>query len=231
MSKPQSKSGVALVSRRCGSHCRARRRARFSDEIYGSVAVLWKARDLRPDDYKIRRKCAGRYLSTFDLDKAESAFTWCVDNTSDRLDALYMLACCKYYQGEYEKAKVMFDECIDLAKDNGDMYVAALFWTVACSVQTGQDVAGDMAKFSENIPIGHHTGYMQSLKLFAGKNLPSATQSPKKTSCSFAFSHTARTYTTCTSKTHCLRTHFWQVRSISTPILPHLRISAHIRSI
>ena len=85
-----------------------------------------KARDLRPDDYKIRRKCAGRYLSTFDLDKAESAFEWCVAHTSDRLDALYMLACCKYYQGEYEKAKVMFDECIDLAKDNGDMYVAAL---------------------------------------------------------------------------------------------------------
>lgn len=91
-----------------------------------------------------------------------------------------MLACCKYYQGEYEKAKVMFDECIDLAKDNGDMYVAALFWAVACSVQTGQDIAGDMAKFSEDIPIGHHTGYMQSLKLFAGKKLAECDTIPKE---------------------------------------------------
>lgn len=139
-----------------------------------------KARDLRPDDYKIRRKCAGRYLSTFNLDKAESAFEWCVANTSDRLDALYMLACCKYYQGEYQTAKTMFDECIDLAKDNGDMYVAALFWAVACSVQTGQDIAGDMAKFSEDIPIGHHTGYMQSLKLFAGKKLAECDTIPKE---------------------------------------------------
>lgn len=139
-----------------------------------------KACEMRPDDYKVRRKCAGRYLSTLKLDKAEKAFAWCLENTDDRLDALYMSACCKYYQGEYEKAKVMFDECVELAKNNGDMYVASLFWTIACSVQLGKSIDEDIAKFHGDVQIGHHTGYLQTLKLFAGAPLAECDTIPKE---------------------------------------------------
>lgn len=82
-----------------------------------------------------------------------------------------MLGCCKYYEGDFEGAKQLFDECITLAKDNGDMYVASLFWAVACNVRAGKDVSEIMQKFDRDMAIGHHTGYMQSLRLFDGDSL------------------------------------------------------------
>lgn len=120
------------------------------------------------NDYAIRRKCAGRYLSVLRLDDAEKEFSWCVENATDTIDPQYMLGCCKYYKGDFEGAKPLFDKCIDLTKDNGDMYVASLYWSVACCVRTSLDTAETMKKFDRQTKIGHHTGYMQTLKLFDG---------------------------------------------------------------
>ena len=152
----------------------------FQMRYHEALECFERATQMRPDDYKTRRKRAGRYLSTLNLDKAEVEFEWCVAHADEKLDPLYMLACCNYCKGEYQKAKTAFDECIDLAKDNGDMYVAALYWAVACAVQTGQDISDDMAKFSFDIQIGHHTGYLQSLKLFAGKKFAECDTIPKE---------------------------------------------------
>lgn len=145
-----------------------------------AIECFEKACAMRPDDYAVRRKRAGRYLTTLNLDKAEKEFAWCLEKAQDKLDPLYMSGCCKYYQGEYEKAKSVFDECVELARDNGDMYVASLFWAIACDVQLGKSVADDIAKFHGDIQIGHHTGYLQTLKLFAGAPLAECDNIPKE---------------------------------------------------
>lgn len=145
----------------------------FQMRYHEAIECFEQAKTACPNDYAARRKCAGRYLSTLRLDDAQTEFEWCVAHTDDTLDPKYMLGCCKYYQGDFEGAKVLFDECVELAKDNGDMYVASLFWTVACDVRSGKSTARDMRKFDENMTIGHHTGYMQALKLFAGQSLAS----------------------------------------------------------
>lgn len=143
----------------------------FQMRYHEAIECFEKAKKLRPDDYDARRKCAGRYLSTLRLDDAKEEFSWCAEHASDTLDPKYMLGCCKYYEGDFEGAKELFDECIELAKSNGDMYVASLFWAVACAARTGKRIDADMAKFDRDMEIGHHTGYMQSLKLFAGDSL------------------------------------------------------------
>ena len=143
----------------------------FQMRYHEALECFEKAKTIRPDDYEARRKCAGRYLSTLRLDDAKAEFEWCVTHADDVLDPKYMLGCCKYYEGDFEDAKRLFDECITLAKDNGDMYVASLFWAVACKVRVGKDVSEIMQKFDRNMEIGHHTGYMQSLKLFDGDSL------------------------------------------------------------
>lgn len=143
----------------------------FQMRYYEAIEWFEKAKALRPDDYDARRKCAGRYLSTLRIDDAKEEFSWCAEHASDTLDPKYMLGCCKYYEGDFEGAKELFDECIELAKGNGDMYVASLFWAVACDARTGKRINADMAKFDRDMEIGHHTGYMQSLKLFAGDSL------------------------------------------------------------
>lgn len=143
----------------------------YQMRYHEAIECFEKAKKLRPDDYDARRKCAGRYLSTLRLDDAKEEFLWCVEHTRDTLDPKYMLGCCKYCDGDFDGAKELFDECLELAKDNGDMYVASLFWAVACNVRRGRAVDADMTKFDRSMEIGHHTGYMQSLKLFAGDSL------------------------------------------------------------
>ena len=140
----------------------------FQMRYHEATDCFEKAKVLRPGDYKAVRKCAGRYLSTLRLDEAEKAFLWCLENTDDALDPKYMLGCCKYCSGDFDGAGTLFDECLELSKNNGDMYVAALFWACACAVRAGKSVTAVMEKFDRSIEIGHHTGYLQSLKLFAG---------------------------------------------------------------
>lgn len=150
----------------------------FQMRYHEAIECFEKAKNICPSDYVARRKCAGRYLSTLRLDDAVAEFSWCVEHADDTLDPKYMLGCCKYYEGNFDEAKALFEECIDLAKDNGDMYVASLFWTVACDVRTGKNPARDMLKFDRTMAIGHHTGYMQSLKLFDGESLASCDTIP-----------------------------------------------------
>lgn len=140
----------------------------FQMRYHEAIECYDKTVELRPDDYGARRKRAGRYLSILRLADADRELSWCVEHTNDVLDPKYMLGCCRYYAGDFDGAKALFDECVELSKNDGDMYVASLYWAVACSVRQGKSVASDMAKFNPDMEIGHHTGYMQSLKLFAG---------------------------------------------------------------
>jgi len=144
-----------------------------------AIECFERAIALKPHDYQARRKCAGRYISTLQLDKAEDAFLWCDERAEDKLDTRYMLGCIAYYKFEYEKALALFDECFALAEGNDDMYVAALFWAIACSVQLGRDLDDVLAKYKD-MQIGHHAGYLQAVRLFMGDSLEDCDNIPKE---------------------------------------------------
>lgn len=142
-----------------------------------AISCFEDAIKINPDDYQARRKCAGRYLSTLRLDKAEEGFLWCDARAEDKLDTKYMLGCCAYYKYEYKKAMGYFDECFALSEDDDDMYVAVLFWAIACAVQLGQDVKNVLKKYKD-LHIGHHTGYMQAVRLFMGDDIETCDNIP-----------------------------------------------------
>lgn len=151
----------------------------FQMRYHEAIECFESAIAFNPSDYQAHRKCAGRYLSTLQLDKAEDAFLWCDERTEDRLDTRYMLGCIAYYKFEYEKALGLFEECFALATENDDMYVAALFWAIACSVQLGKDLDGVLARYKD-MKIGHHTGYLQAVRLFMGDDLKDCDNIPKE---------------------------------------------------
>ncbi len=128
-----------------------------------------RSKMMRPNDYSAHRKCAGRYFSTFQLDKAAYEFLWCVERARDKLDPLYMLGCVYYCRKEFAKGKEIFAQCLALAKNDGDMYVGSLYWLIACEIRMGNDYSSFLALFDEDIEIGHHTGYLFSLKTFKEK--------------------------------------------------------------
>ncbi len=132
---------------------------------------------LRPASYIAHRKCAVRYLSTLQLNKAEEAFMWCDERATDKSDTRYMLGCCAYYKYEYLKALKLFKECMTLFSD-GDMLVASVYWAIACSVQLGLK-ADDLVSEIDGIEIGHHEGYLKAVQLFTNPNLSEPTYDKK----------------------------------------------------
>lgn len=133
-----------------------------------------KAAAVAPDNYEARRKCAVRYMSTMQIDKAEREFLWCRGRAEDMLDIEYRLALCDYYKGDFLKAREGFLECYPLAVGNDEMYIAVIYWHILCQVKLGEGVMPALAHFSEGLDAGHHIGYMQTARLFAGGDPKSA---------------------------------------------------------
>ncbi len=138
----------------------------FQMRYHEALSYFEKAKEVDPSSYLAHRKCAGRYFSTLQLEKAAEEFFWCIAHTGDKLDPLYMFGCVSYCQGEFEKAEESFKECLELAKDDTDMYVGVLYWLLASCIKMGEDYSGIIATFDESMKIGHHTGYLETLKLF-----------------------------------------------------------------
>ncbi|MCI8733784.1 MAG: ATP-dependent sacrificial sulfur transferase LarE [Clostridia bacterium] len=129
-------------------------------EYYG------KARNAFPNDYECHRKCGARYLSVLDISSAQREFLWCLKRTDDELDIRYRLALCAYYSGDYDTALLRFEECYALCKNNGEMYVAVLYWHIQCLVRLGRSVKPALERCCDRLDCGHHIGYMQTVRLF-----------------------------------------------------------------
>lgn len=136
-----------------------------------AVACFEKAQEVHPDNYDIRRKLAARYLSTLRIEEAEEYFKWCGTHSDDRLDSEYRLALCAYYRGDYDSAAKLMRGCYPLCADNGEMYVAVLYWELICLVKLKQDISPTLARYREDLQYGHHLGYMLAIRLFLTDDL------------------------------------------------------------
>lgn len=115
------------------------------------------------------RRLALCHLKTGRLDEAESEFRRCGELGGDRLDIAYRLGLTAYYSGRYDDAEKYFEECIPLSENNGDMYVAAVYWYALSLLGAGRDVAPAAATFKTDVKIGHHYGYLAACRMFAGE--------------------------------------------------------------
>lgn len=125
-----------------------------------------KAVELYPDDYCAHRKCAIRYMSVLNIDAARREFEWCDIRTDDKLDIKYRLALCAYYDGNYKEARKILIDCYPLAENNGEMYIAVLYWHLQCLVRLGMNISEALKYFYADLDGGHHIGYMQTVRLF-----------------------------------------------------------------
>lgn len=134
---------------------------------YNEALVYYtRACELYPDDYVCLRKRAGRLLSVLRVDEAERAFNVCLTRADDKLDIIYRLALCAYYRGDFKSAKDKFISCYELSRDNGEMYIAVLYWHIQCLVRLEEDVNDAMKYYYDGLDPGHHIGYMRAVELF-----------------------------------------------------------------
>lgn len=125
-----------------------------------------QARDAFPDDYSCHRKCGARYMSVLNIDAAEREFLWCLNRTDDKLDINYRLALCAYFRGDFAKARDGFSACYALCRENGEMYIAVLYWHIQCLVRLRESLKPALNYYYDGLDGGHHVGYMQTVKLF-----------------------------------------------------------------
>lgn len=126
-----------------------------------------KARKAHPNDYDILRRCAVRYMSTMQLDKAKTVLLQCLQaEDSDMWDITYKLACIDYYQGEYENALQKFVKCYSFCNGSDELTIAVIYWEIMCLVRLNRSVDSALTRFNENMDVGHHFGYGKAVELF-----------------------------------------------------------------
>jgi len=124
------------------------------------------AMELKPEDYSVHRRLALVHLKLLDFKAAEREFLWCQPRTADEADILYRLGLTRYGLARFDEAEECFKACLPLVKDDGEMFVAALFWYALCLRRENKPIdviASEYEKFGGN--CGHHTGYDAYLKL------------------------------------------------------------------
>ena len=159
--------------------------ARKSQDKAEDFAVLGKAlaRQLRyrealeiynrglekyPDDLKLLRLRAGRYLTTLQCEKAISDFQRCLERGDGELDCRYRIALALYYQGSYKKAMEQLEKCMPLCEDFDEMGIAVIYWHTLCAYRASERPAL-LSFYHEGMDVGHHIGYEKVVSVCAGK--------------------------------------------------------------
>ncbi len=126
--------------------------------------------ELYPSDYALMRRLGVLNFKLLRFDTSKYYLKKCLAKTDERLYILYMLGTASYFACEYESAKQYFAECFPLCEENGEMYVAALFWDICCNMKTsnlGDVSAGLLRNYKRD--CGHHTGYDLFVRLAMGE--------------------------------------------------------------
>lgn len=123
-----------------------------------------------PDNYAAKRKLALCMLKTRDFATARKLLADCDAANPDSLDVVYRQGLCEFYDGDFERAAHYFEKCYPLSEDNGDMYIATIYWHALSLVRCNGNVAEAMNRYNPDIKIGHHLGYLLTCKLFSGED-------------------------------------------------------------
>ena len=120
---------------------------------------------LRPDDLSVLRLRAGRYLSTLQLDGSCADLDRCLELGGDKLDILYRLGLCAYFNNEFDKAATNFKDCFPLCDD--EMGIAVIYWHSLTAFRSAA-VPELLEKYHSGMEVGHHTAYEKAVSVFSG---------------------------------------------------------------
>lgn len=133
-----------------------------------AIEFYEKAKEKDCENILARRKLALCFLKTGNIDGALEEYSFCDQVTPNSLDIIYRIGLAHYYAGNYEKAKSELYRCFELSRDNGEMYIAVIYWYILSCVKLKQDLKFVLDLYNEKIECGHHIGYELTAKLFCG---------------------------------------------------------------
>ena len=131
-----------------------------------AIDCFTRALSYLPDDVRIYRKRAARYLSTLQGALAKADFLRCLDAGSDELDVCYRLGLCDYIQQAYDEALQWFERAYSISDE--EMGIAIIYWHTLCCYRMDRQPTLLM-KYHDAMEVGHHTAYEKAVQVCAGK--------------------------------------------------------------
>lgn len=113
-------------------------RLSFQQRHRESAEICRKVIKSAPDCYAAHRRLGLNAMKTLQHREAWDQFFWCLERTDDPLDIHYRLGLSLFYQGQYEQAWYWFISCFNLSRDDGEMYIAVLYWSILCLLKMGR---------------------------------------------------------------------------------------------
>lgn len=80
----------------------------------------------------------------------------------------YHLLLSLYFLGRYEEAIEVVKKCYQPVEDDGELYIAILYWHLLLALKLGKDVA-EVKAFDKPLDHGHHVGYNAAVRYFFDK--------------------------------------------------------------
>lgn len=118
-----------------------------------------------PENLRLLRLRAGRYLTTLQPERALADFKHCLSLGADKLDCGYRIGLSFYYWGRYTAAASAFQECMPLCDD--EMGIAVIYWHTLSACRGGANPAL-LGEYHSGMAVGHHTAYEKAVAVWAG---------------------------------------------------------------
>jgi|GEM_PF-788467 len=117
------------------------------------------------EDFALNRRLGVLYFKLLEFDKSLKHLYFCLenvknDNKVEILSLSYIIAVVHYYNQQFERAKFYLEKCVPLCVEDGEMYVAVLYW-YRCCLSMLKEPKKEFVNFAKDYDFdcGHHTGY------------------------------------------------------------------------
>lgn len=139
---------------------------RYNDSIF----YLEKALKTFPENYRLERALAIRYLTANKIEKALFLFKKIYEKTDDKLDITYRIGLAYFYLKQYNFAKEYFLISLNLSEKNKEMYIACIYWLLLTNVQLKESINETLNNYHDFF-VTHHAGYEYAVRLFLNEPL------------------------------------------------------------
>ena len=139
---------------------------RYNDSIF----YLEKALKTFPENYRLERALAIRYLTANKIEKALFLFKKIYEKTDDKLDITYRIGLAYFYLKQYNFAKEYFLISLNLSEKNKEMYIACIYWLLLTNVQLKESINETLNNYHDFF-VTHHAGYEYAVHLFLNEPL------------------------------------------------------------
>lgn len=134
-----------------------------------AIEVFSKGISAHPGEAMLYRHRGHRYVSIRDFGRAVSDLTKAAALNDKDFDIWYHLGLAHYLQGEFEKARAAYENCLRVTADD-DSRIAISNWLHAALRRLGKedDAARLLEGISEGMKVEENTSYLNLLLLFKG---------------------------------------------------------------